>query len=36
VLAVGPEGTIVAVCRAVGGILHPHKVLTERPATVGA
>jgi hypothetical protein len=24
------------VCRAVGGILHPHKVLTERPATVGA
>jgi tRNA pseudouridine55 synthase len=36
VLVVGPEGTVVAVCRAVGGILHPHKVLTERPATVGA
>jgi tRNA pseudouridine55 synthase len=36
VLAVGPDGTVVAICRAVGGTLHPHKVLTERPATVRA
>ena len=35
VLAVGPDGTVVAVCRAVGGILHPHKVLADRPAVDG-
>ena len=35
VLAVGPDGTVVAVCRAVGGILYPTKVLAERPATAG-
>ncbi|MCJ7711616.1 MAG: hypothetical protein MUQ32_12385, partial [Chloroflexi bacterium] len=35
VLAVGPDGRVVAVCRAVTGALHPHKVLAERPATSG-
>lgn len=35
VLAVGPDGTVVAVCRAIAGILHPHKVLAVRPATDG-
>ena len=30
VLAVGPDGDVVAVCRAAGGVLHPHKVLAER------
>jgi tRNA pseudouridine55 synthase len=35
VLAVGPDGRVVAVCRAVSGALHPHKVLAERPATAG-
>ena len=31
VLAVGPEGTIVAVCRAVGGILHPAQGAHRAP-----
>ena len=35
VLAVGPDGRVVAVCRAVSGALHPHKVLAERAATAG-
>jgi tRNA pseudouridine55 synthase len=35
VLAVGPDGRVVAVCRAVAGALHPHKVLADRPATAG-
>ena len=35
VLAVGPDGKIAAVCRAVAGALHPHKVLAERPAESG-
>ncbi len=35
VLAVGPDGKIAAVCRAVTGALHPHKVLAERPAESG-
>ena len=35
VLAVGPDGRIAAVCRAVAGALHPHKVLAERPAESG-
>lgn len=35
VLAVGTDGRVVAVCRAVGGALHPHKVLAERPAEAG-
>lgn len=30
VLAVDPDGRIAAVCRAVDGRLHPHKVLAER------
>jgi tRNA pseudouridine55 synthase len=30
VLAVGPDGSVVAVCRASAGALHPHKVLVER------
>ncbi len=33
VLAVGPDGRVAAVCRAVAGALHPHKVLVERPET---
>ena len=33
VLAVGPDGRVAAVCRAVSGALHPHKVLVERPET---
>jgi tRNA pseudouridine55 synthase len=32
VLAVGPDGRVAAVCRAVAGALHPHKVLAEAPA----
>ncbi len=32
-LAVGPDGTVVAVCAAVAGALHPHKVLVERVMT---
>jgi tRNA pseudouridine55 synthase len=35
VLAVGPDGQVAAVCRAVSGVLHPHKVLATRPATDG-
>ena len=35
VLAVGPDGRVVAVCRAVAGALYPHKVLAERPAEAG-
>jgi tRNA pseudouridine55 synthase len=35
VLAVGPDGKVAAVCRAVAGALHPHKVLAERPADGG-
>ncbi len=35
VLAVGPDGRIAAVCRAVAGALHPHKVLAERAAESG-
>jgi tRNA pseudouridine55 synthase len=35
VLVTGPDGRVVAVCRAVGGILHPHKVLAERPSLAG-
>jgi tRNA pseudouridine55 synthase len=35
VLAVGPDGRVVAVCRAVSGALHPHKVLAARPAVAG-
>ncbi len=35
VLAVGPDGVVVAVCRAVAGALYPHKVLAVRPATDG-
>jgi len=35
VLAVGPDGRVVAVCKAVTGALHPHKVLAERPAEAG-
>ncbi len=31
VLAVGPDGRVAAVCRAVAGALHPHKVLAEAP-----
>ncbi len=34
-LAVGPNGAVVALCRAVAGILHPTKVLAVRPATDG-
>ncbi|HEY3333805.1 MAG TPA: tRNA pseudouridine(55) synthase TruB [Candidatus Limnocylindrales bacterium] len=35
VLAVGPDGRVAAVCRAAGGLLHPHKVLVDRPAVDG-
>ena len=35
VLATGPDGSVVAVCRVVNGILHPAKVLAPRPATDG-
>ncbi len=35
VLAVGSDGRVVAVCRAVSGALHPHKVLADRPAEAG-
>ncbi|OGO56543.1 MAG: tRNA pseudouridine(55) synthase TruB [Chloroflexi bacterium RBG_16_72_14] len=31
VLATGPDGRVAAVCRAVSGALHPHKVLAARP-----
>jgi tRNA pseudouridine55 synthase len=39
VLVVGPDGSVVAVCRAAAGALHPHKVLVERaalPHAIGA
>jgi len=32
VLAMGPDGRVAAVCRAVAGALHPHKVLADAPA----
>ena len=35
VLATGTDGRVVAVCRAVAGALHPHKVLAARPAEAG-
>jgi tRNA pseudouridine55 synthase len=35
VLAVGPDGRVVAVCRAESGALHPHKVLAARPSVDG-
>lgn len=35
VLAVGPDGRVAAVCRAVAGALHPHKVLAARPSADG-
>jgi tRNA pseudouridine55 synthase len=35
VLAIGTDGRVVAVCRAVSGALHPHKVLADRPAESG-
>ncbi len=35
VLAIGPDGCVAAVCRAVAGVLHPRKVLAARPATDG-
>lgn len=35
ILAVGPDGQVAAVCRAIGGILHPLKVLAVRPNTDG-
>jgi tRNA pseudouridine55 synthase len=35
VLAVGPDARVVAVCRAAGGALHPHKVLADRPSVDG-
>lgn len=31
VLAIAPDGSVAAVCRAVAGALHPHKVLAARP-----
>jgi tRNA pseudouridine55 synthase len=31
----GPDGRVAAVCRAVGGILHPSKVLADRPSVDG-
>ena len=34
-LALGPDGDVAAVCRAVAGVLYPHKVLAPRPATDG-
>ena len=34
-LVVGPDGDVAGVCRAVGGVLHPSKVLAPRPATDG-
>jgi tRNA pseudouridine55 synthase len=35
VLAMGPDGRLAAVCRAVAGALYPHKVLADRPAEAG-
>lgn len=36
VLAVGPDGRVAAVCRAVAGVLHPRKVLAERTSGAGS
>jgi tRNA pseudouridine55 synthase len=35
VLAIAPDGRVAAVCQAVNGILHPDKVLAERPSADG-
>jgi tRNA pseudouridine55 synthase len=35
VLVMGPDGRLAAVCKAIGGVLHPDKVLTDRPAEGG-
>ncbi len=35
VLAIAPDGSTAAVCRAVNGILHPDKVFAARPAVDG-
>jgi tRNA pseudouridine55 synthase len=35
VLAIAPDGSLAAVCKAVGGVLHPDKVLAERPGAAG-
>jgi hypothetical protein len=35
VLAIAPDGKVAAVCHAVNGILHPDKVLVERPSADG-
>lgn len=35
VLAIAPDGKVAAVCRAIGGVLHPDKVLAERPSENG-
>jgi tRNA pseudouridine55 synthase len=35
VLAVGPDGRVAAVCRAVRGALQPNKVLAARPSIAG-
>lgn len=35
VLAMAPDGRVAAVCRAARGVLHPRKVLAERPAVAG-
>ncbi len=35
VLAMTPDGKVAAVCRAVGGLLHPQKVLVDRPSEGG-
>ncbi len=35
VVVIGPAGDVAALCRAVGGVLHPSKVLAVRPATDG-
>jgi tRNA pseudouridine55 synthase len=35
VLAMAPDGKVAAVCHAANGILHPDKVLAERPSADG-
>jgi tRNA pseudouridine55 synthase len=35
VLAVGPDGRVAAVCRALRGALQPNKVLAARPSVAG-
>lgn len=35
VVAVASNGDVAGICRAVNGVLHPHKVLAPRPATDG-